>query len=401
MGKIIVGAGRDCKICLSRITWRMASTESGSTHQWFCTGDDFFSAQLAAIEAARSSVCFEVYIFQAGPLGGRFRDALARAAGRGVRVRALVDAAGSLTLPGDFWEPLRQAGGEARLFNPVALKRFWIRNHRKLLVCDGAVAFVGGFNTAAEYEGDGITRGWRDLGLSITGRVAKILEESFEEMFASADFLHKRFLRLRRTTARKSVTGPGAKLLFSGPGRGPNPFARTLREDLAKAREVKIVMAYFLPSWQLRRQLLRVVQRGGRVRLMLAAKSDVLLSQLAGRSLYRRLLNGGVEIYEYQPQILHAKLLLVDGAVYSGSSNLDPRSLRINYELMIRFENPEMTKTAGQIFDEMLPHCQRIELAAWHRGRSLWRRVKQRLAYWLLMRLDPWVARWQWRALPK
>ncbi len=379
----------------------MSPTETGSGQQWFCTGDEFFSAQLAALEAAQSSVCFEMYIFQASPLGERFRDALTRAAQRGVRVRALVDAGGSLTLPGDFWASLRQAGGEARLFNPVALKRFWIRNHRKLLVCDRQLAFIGGFNVAAEYEGDGVTRGWRDLGLQITGPLAAALAESFAEMFARAEFRHKRFPRLRKSNAKKSVAGPGASLLLSGPGRGPNPLGRALLNDLAQAREVKIMAAYFLPARRMQRALIRVVRRGGCVQLVLAGKSDVALSQLAGRSLYHRLLKGGVEIYEYQPQILHAKLLLADAVVYAGSSNLDPRSLQINYELMLRLEQPGLAGAAGKIFAETLPHCRRIELAAWHDGRTVWRRVKQRLAFWLLMRLDPWIARWQWRALPK
>ena len=98
------------------------------------------------------------------------------------------------------------------------------------------------------------------------------------------------------------------------------------------------MVAYFLPSWRLRRDLMRVVRRGGRVQLILAGQSDVQLSKLAAQSLYRRLLRAGVEIYEYQPQILHAKLFMVDDAVYTGSSNLDTRSLQINYELMIRFD---------------------------------------------------------------
>ena len=98
-----------------------------------------------------------------------------------------------------------------------------------------------------------------------------------------------------------------------------------------------MIIAYFLPSWRLRRDLMRVARRGGQVQLILAGKSDVQLSMLAAQSLYRRLLRAGVEIYEYQPQILHAKLFIVDDAVYPGSSNLDTRSLQINYELMIRF----------------------------------------------------------------
>lgn len=108
-----------------------------------------------------------------------------------------------------------------------------------------------------------------------------------------------------------------------------------------------------------------------------------------------------MEIYEYQPQILHAKLIVIDGAVYTGSANLDPRSLQINYELMIRFEKPVMAADAREIFQETLEHSARVKPEAWRKSRTVWRRVKHRLAYWLLMRLDPLIARWQWRSLPK
>jgi len=142
-------------------------SESNSTFNWLCTGDEVFPAMLAAIDVAKKSVCLEVYVYQDGPLGIRFREALVRACKRGASVRVLVDAVGSYSLPGNFWDSLRSAGGEIRQFNPMALKRFWIRNHRKLLVCDGRVAFVGGFNISSEYEGDGIKSGWCDVGLKI------------------------------------------------------------------------------------------------------------------------------------------------------------------------------------------------------------------------------------------
>jgi cardiolipin synthase len=161
-----------------------------------------------------------------------------------------------------------------------------------------------------------------------------------------------------------------------------------------------MIVAYFLPTRRLRRDLRRVARRGGRVQLILAGKSDVELSLLAARSLYRRFLNGKVEIYEYQPQILHAKLLIVDNAVYVGSSNLDTRSLRINYELMLRYESAAMAGQARAIFDDTLKHCRRITIEDWRRSRTLWQRLKQRWAYFLLSRIDPHVARRQWREIP-
>jgi cardiolipin synthase len=377
----------------------MPSAQS-TTWKWMRTGDEVFPAMLAAIDSARESICLETYIFAAGPLGERFRTALVCARERGVRVRVLVDALGSLSLPDGFWLPLRAAGGEARFFNPVALNRMGIRNHRKLLVCDDTVAFIGGFNIAPEYEGDGVARGWRDLGLRLEGPLAAQLTASFEEMFALADFRHKRFVRFRRATLTRPAISPAGQLLLSGPGRGRNPLRRSLHRDLAHARGVQIVVAYFLPTGRLRRLFGRVARRSGRVQLLLPGRSDVATSQLAGQSLYRRLLKSGVEIYEYEPQILHSKLFIVDNAVYVGSANLDPRSLSINYELMIRFENPQMVAEARVIFGEVLQHCRRIEPAAWRCSRTLWQRLKQRWAYFLLARIDPYIARQQWRSLP-
>jgi len=374
--------------------------ESNSTCNWLCTGDEVFPAMLAAIDAAKKSVCLEIYIFTDSPVGVRFREALVHACKRGASVRVLVDAVGSYFLPVHFWDPLRSAGGEIRQFNPVTLKRLIIRNHRKLLVCDGRVAFVGGFNIASEYEGDGVKSGWCDVGLKIEGVLVAQLESSFDEMFGRADFRHKRFMPLRKTDAKKVVALPKEQLLFSGPGRGRNPFKRALHGDLKRAKNVQMIIAYFLPTWRLRRELMRVARRGGKVKLILAGKSDVLLSMLAAQGLYRRFLKGNIEIYEYQPQILHAKLIVVDDIVYLGSANLDTRSLRINYELMIRFENKIIAKEAREIFSKNLKHCHRVTAEEWRKSRSFWRKLKQRWAYFLLNHLDPYLARRQWRDLP-
>jgi cardiolipin synthase len=300
----------------------------------------------------------------------------------------------------NFWEPLRQAGGEVRVFNPFSVNRVSIRDHRKMLVCDDQTAFIGGFNIAPEYEGDGVKCGWCDVGLKIEGPLAAELATSFEDMFARADFRHKRFIRLRKSEVKKSVTWPKEQILFSGPGRGRSPIKAALRKDLARAKDVKIVVAYFLPTWRLRRELTQVVRRGGKVQLILAGKSDVRLSQLAAQSLYRRFLKAGVEIYEYQPQILHAKLVIIDDVVYVGSANLDQRSLLINYEVMIRFQSREIADQAREVFAQNLKNSQRVTRESWRKARTFWQRMEQRFAYFVLVRLDPYFARRQWRALP-
>ena len=374
--------------------------EAASEWTWLRAGREIFPAILAAINGARESVCLETYIFGAGYPGEAVRDALVRARERGARVRVLIDALGSISLGAGFWEPLRAAGGEVRQFNPLALNRLGIRNHRKLLVCDEQVAFVGGFNIAPEYDGDGVTRGWWDVGLMVGAPLAVQLAATFEDMLARADFQHKRFTRWRKTGARQMLLTPNEQLLLSGPGRERSPLKRALREDLARATKVQIMVGYFLPTWSIRRQLTAIAQRGGSVELILAGKSDVLLSQLAGQSLYRRLLRAGVRIYEYAPQVLHAKLLILDEAVYVGSANLDTRSLNINYELMVRFDKSAMAEQARALFAEALRHCREVTREEWRNSRTIWRRLKQRWAYWLLVRIDPYLARRQWRALP-
>jgi cardiolipin synthase len=367
---------------------------------WLCTGQDIFPAMLAAIDAAEHYVWLETYTYAPGPLGETFRDALIRARHRGVQVRVLIDALGSVGLPNTFWTPLREVGGDARFFNPLKLHRLGIRNHRKLLVCDDRVAFIGGFNISPDYEGDGVKCGWCDLGLKLEGPIAVQLAGTFTEMFERADFRHKRFIRLRDFSANKMLSSPNEQLLLSGPGRGRSLIKRALQRDLSQARSVEIVVAYFLPTWRLRRSLAGVAGRGGRVQLILPGKSDVILSQLAARSLYRRLLKSGVEIFEYQPQILHAKLIIIDDVIYIGSANLDPRSLNINYELMIRFNNKEMVAEARSVFRNNIKLSEQITPESWRKGRSLWRRLKQHWAYFLLVRIDPYIANRQWRALP-
>lgn len=379
----------------------MLSSHKSSAGKWLATGDETFPAYFEAIDSAKQCVRLETYIFANDDLGRECRETLVRARQRGLKVSVLIDAIGSLLLPRHFWDALLSIGGEVHWFNPVSLKRLAFRNHRKMLVCDDAVAFVGGFNITAQYKGDGVHSGWCDLGLRITGPLVNELAEAFDESFTRAAFRHKRFTRLRRSLARRKLATQEGDLLLSGPGRGRNPFQRSLHKDLSHARSVQIISAYFLPNRRLRRDLKRIARGGGKVQLILPGKTDVLLSQLAGRSLYRRLLRAGVEIYEYQPQILHAKLIIMDGVVYVGSSNLDPRSLYINYELMLRIRDKQLVAGAREIFQEKLAHSRQIESKAWNKSSNWWGRLKRRWAYFFLVRIDPLIARWQYRRMPK
>ncbi|MGH7950787.1 MAG: phospholipase D-like domain-containing protein, partial [Limisphaerales bacterium] len=320
-----------------------------------------------------------------------------------VDVKIMVDALGSRLFPLSFFKLLVGAGAEIKFFNPLRLWRFGVRDHRKLLICDDEIAFVGGFNISDEYNGDGVTCGWCDLGACIeSAALLEALTESFDGLFVLADFHRKPLLRLRVfKRKRKSHARAAGKVLLSHPGLGWSPFQRALHRDFAAAREIKIISAYFLPTRRLRRDLRRAARRGVRVQLILAGKTDVPVAQLAARSFFQRLLNTGVEIYEYQPQILHAKLIVSDRAAYVGSSNLDVRSLNLNYELMLRFEDEKIVAGAREIFENTLKNSCRVEVGQWRESRTFWQRWKERWAHFLLARIDPFIALRQFDAMKK
>lgn len=371
--------------------------------KWLCTGQEIFPAMLADIQSARVSIRLETYIYSDDSLGRQFLATLLAAAQRGVRVQVLVDAFGSWELPDDFFAPLTAAGAEVHFFNPLHLWRFGVRDHRKLFVCDNATVFIGGFNIADEYDGDGVTRGWCDLGARIESpALAAALATSFDELFKLADFHRKPLMRLSAfKRSRKPPPTAKGELLLSHPGRGASPFQVALHRDLAQARELRIITAYFLPTRRIRQYLVRAARNGGRVQLILAGKSDVLVSQLAARRLYHRLLKAGVEIYEYEPQILHAKLIVSDGVTYLGSSNLDIRSLNLNYELMLRFEDKTIATGAQEIFERTLKHSSRIDPVTWFKSQTWWQRWQHGWAHFMVARIDPLIALSQFRAVKK
>ena len=347
---------------------------------------------LAAVGAARRSIELEIYIYANDEIGRQFLDALTQAAKRGVQVRVLADAYGSFMLSRSFFEPLIQAGGEIRFFNPLRFSRFGVRNHRKLLICDRQTSFLGGANICDCHSGDGIAQGWFDLMAKMEdAKLAALLAGEFEQTFANAAFAHGRFRRLR--AFRRFRRRTDEKQIFAvRPGRGASSFQRALHQQLADARSADFIVPYFLPSRKLRKLLRQIVKRGGRVRLILPAKCDVPLARAAGLIYYTRLLRGGVEIYEYQPQILHAKLYFVDEHVFAGSSNLDRRSFKLNYELMLRFTDAATVAEAKEIFSAALINSRRIEPGEFRQSQNFWQRWKNYWAHFLIARVDPLVA---------
>lgn len=356
---------------------------------------------LEAMAQARQSIDLEIYIFADDQIGRQFLQTLTRAAQTGVQVRVMADAYGSLTLPQAFFDPLIQAGGEVHFFNPLRFNQFGVRDHRKLLICDRQMAFIGGANISDSYDGDGLTRGWFDLMLKLQDAdLARRLTDEFELMFSLTRLELRRLHKLRAFRRIQRRPPEAARILSVRPGRGIGNYQRLLQHALRRARSVDLITPYFLPGRRLRKLLRSVIRHGGKVRLILPAKCDVPIARAAGLAYYSRLLRSGIEIYEYQPQILHAKLCIVDGRVFVGSSNLDIRSFKLNYEIMLRFTDRTVVSGAKEIFSEALNHSRRIERKTFRRSQNFWERWKNHWAHFLVARIDPFIALRQMDALP-
>jgi cardiolipin synthase len=363
--------------------------------QLLSDGREAFAAMFAAVDRARHSVLLEMYIYTADETGTAFRDRLAAAAARGVRVMLLVDAWGSWATPDAFWAPLRAAGGHVRHFHPIRRGLFPFRNHRKLLLVDGTEAWVGGMNVADEYRvGRPGEPPWRDFLLGVTGPEAAPLRRSFLRMWARADrpLLLRALFRRRRPLDVDAPT-PRVSFFASGPGEPARLALQVHREIIRSAATgVDLAMGYFFPPGRILRELRRAIGRGVRVRLIVPRRADLPAMRWAARGLFGRLLRMGVEVHEYLPGMLHAKLAVADDTVVVGSANLDLRSDRINCEITAVVRDAGVAAAARDAFAADLARSERVELAAWH-ARPLVDRLRERLSYWLIARADVLLSR--------
>lgn len=358
--------------------------------EWHPSGAVWFDAIVEAIDRAQSTVELEFYIWSPGALAGRLHGALTRAIGRGCRVRLLLDAFGSeaATLATEI---LGLAGAQVRWFNPLRWARLSFRNHRKLVVVDRRVAFLGGCNVADEYDGDGVYEGWRDLGIAIADPgCVDALGRSFDRMWVLAAFDRLPTSEVMPEPAR----GEGWELFFAGAGRGGRRYRRRLHRDLVTASRIDILAAYFVPSTRVR-GILRRVARRGRVRVIVPAAGDVPLAHHASAHVLDALAKTPIQIHEYMPAMLHAKLVVADDVVYVGSANFDARSLRINFDLMLRLEGAEIAARARTIVDDVQAHCRPYAAVP----TSLYARLRRRAAYAAVAWLDPYIARRKLRLL--
>jgi len=358
-------------------------------------GSEVFPAIFDAIDRAAAGVALEMYIYADDGTGRELREHLVNAARRGIPIRVLVDAVGSWSLPGSFWDELRAAGGMVKQFRPVSRGLFLFRNHRKLVLVDDRTAFIGGLNIADEYfHGKEGGTPWRDNALEITGSEVQRLRGSFERMWRRADQpVLKAVLASRRERKERSTATGRVRFLESGPEDVRQPVRRAYRRLIGGAnRSIDLAMGYFYPDGRVLRALKRAVSRGVPVRLLVPQTSDVAVAQWAARGLYGRLLRAGIEVWEYRPTMLHAKLAMIDDTVIAGSANLDIRSGRINYELVAVISDETLARQARTDFEEDLRQADRITLEDWKK-RPLFQKIKERISAWLLARLDIFIAR--------
>jgi cardiolipin synthase len=363
-------------------------------------GNEAFPAMFKAIDGARTCIALEMYILADDETGREFRSHLVDAARRGISVMVLVDSFGSWALPDSFWEGLRSAGGEVRWFRQFKHGLFMFRNHRKLLLIDNHTVYLGGFNVADEYyRGVNGELPWRDNALEVSGDEVAPLRSSFTRMWIMAELpIHRvirrlKLVRLRRDSAVSNIRQDGVRFLESGLESPLQPVRKRYLTLIGKASvSIDLAMGYFYPPGSILRALKRAVRRGVRVRLLFSRKNDVPMAGWAARGLYGRLLHAGIEVWEYLPTMLHAKLAVVDDTVIAGSANLDIRSGRINYELVAVVHDPAIAARAREDFEEDLEQSEQVSFAQW-RARPFIQKWKERISYWLLARADIFAAR--------
>ena len=341
--------------------------DTWTREQLYFDGDAFFDAVVAAIESAKKSVRLETYIFRPDAVGRRFEKALARAATRGVQVQLLVDGIGSLGWPEHRDPELEPSGVAIRVYHPLAFSKFferllidlgirkkpanqapqsrWTflarlnrRTHRKLVIIDDEMAFVGSMNIAGEHSAkvSGETA-WRDTAIQIEGPHVLDLSFAFDSVWIRSHTLsgerrwREGFIsRLRRLPRPSRLV----RLNFT-PAFRRTSTRENLRLMRGAGKRLWITNAYFAPSRTTVRALRIAVKRGADVRILIPRHSDIFFMPWVAISYYGVLLASGVRIFEYHPRFLHAKTMLIDDLAMIGSSNLNNRSLLHDFEIDI------------------------------------------------------------------
>ncbi|MBW3600370.1 MAG: cardiolipin synthase, partial [Planctomycetes bacterium] len=328
------------------------------------------------IDAAQRWIHIEFYIWRSDKVGRHIRDRLIEKARAGVQVRFLYDGVGSMQLSRQFLKPLRAAGVHVAPFTPGL--QVWhmltlnLRNHRKIVVTDQQTAFTGGMNIGDEYVHPTKSYGqWRDTQLRLRGPAASQLQRVFAQdwLFATGEEL----------TASEYYPAPqrcgpaAAQVVADGPDNAVDTFYMAAVAVLGLARErVTLTTPYFVPPEGLEVALAAAARRGVRVRLMIACRGNFIWTLHAGRSYYESLLDAGVEIYEYEKGLFHAKTFSVDGEwSLVGTPNWDFRSLILNFETAVAFFDRQLAEELESHFEQDREFARRIDQDQWRRRSRL------------------------------
>jgi cardiolipin synthase len=328
-----------------------------------------FDDLLMAVESARDHVHLEYFILRADATGAQLLDLLTQKAKEGVEVRLLFDAMGSLHLPGRALRPLEQAGGRIAAFLPLnplrSLVRVNLRNHRKITVVDGKVAFTGGMNIGDEYLGKSKRLGyWRDSFLRVEGPAAGHLQRIFCEDW---EFAARETLASSRYFPRLEPAGPAeVQVAASGPDQEVNTIREIYFAAILSARKrLWIASPYVIPDSGIFDALRLASYRGVDVRILSLAHPDHYISYYAGRYFSAELMAAGVAMYQYRKGMMHAKVVLVDGRwALVGSANLDNRSLHLNFEVGCMLPDPGLVANLERAFEQDLNDAVPLDRAA-------------------------------------
>ena len=335
-------------------------------------GDEIFPAMLAAIRAAQHTITLETYIYWSGEVGRQFAEALSERARSGVAVKVMVDWAGSIKMEDALIQTMRDAGVELHQYRPLHwynITRLNNRTHRKLLVVDGRIGFTGGVGIADLWSGHAQDpKHWRDLHFRIEGPVVAQMQAAFNDnwikttgVVLNGEAYFPPLQRVGDTDAHVFVASPA--------GGSESMHLMYLMSIAAAERSIDLQAAYFVPDPLIMKALLAARQRGVRVRVVVPGKfidSDTV--RLASRAQWGELLEAGVEIHEYQPTMMHNKLLIVDGLMVSvGSTNFDVRSFRLNDEASLNVYDAGFAARMTEVFEDDLKHTVRYTHEIWAR----------------------------------
>jgi len=332
-----------------------------------------YPAWLAAIASAQHTIFFENYIIAADAVGRRFIAALATRARAGVRVHLIRDWMGSISSSTRFWQPLIDAGGEVRCFNPPRLSSpfGWLqRDHRKMMTVDGRVGYVSGLCVSTRWEGDA-ARGvapWRDTGLEITGPAVADVEQAFAQVWAAsgAPLAASEFADASNIPPAGTVT---LRVLASQPNIAGLYRLDQLIASMA-TQTLWLTDAYFVGIAPYVQALRAAALDGVDVRLLVPGASDLPAISTFSRAGYRVLLDAGIRVFEWNGPMLHAKTAVADGRwARVGSSNLNLASWIGNYELDIAIEDRDVAATMTEMYENDLQNATEIVLSAKNRVR--------------------------------